>query len=357
MVGLLRKLVEPHFPQVSIGLESGFATVVKLRARKKNQFVLRNAAHIPLPENLLIPDCDAQNIQNHDDLIAKLRYLFNYAGIDQKGIGKLSLSLPESSTKMIVVSIQPPPKASGREVEEMLDWKIEKSLGAAAHELRISKQQIDDSDGNDNESNGSDGRNYIVSAIRLSVLAEYEELFSRMRMKVGLVMPRCLAESLWLRLGLRLGSRFRLPSRAASASKVKTDKIGDDKLLLSTSSAGISIVISNSDGNPLFVRSIRCLAGEMPDELFRALMYYRDRIVGNGSPKKTITSFLLTGIELSEESVVEIIHDVLSEPQAEADAELKSLTAKDFGLDLPSETNLNFPLLAAPAGLAAINYI
>ncbi|MGH9916225.1 MAG: hypothetical protein ACRD63_13170, partial [Pyrinomonadaceae bacterium] len=189
---------------------------------------------------------------------------------------------------------------------------------------------------------------YIVTAIRVALLAEYEGLFSKLGIKVGLIMPRCLAESLWLRLGP--GSGMAVSGTVSAA--------GHDKLLLSTSSAGISIIISNAHGNPLFVRSIRCLADEMPDELFRALMYYRDRIVGtvvgSGPGKKTISSFLLTGIELSEQTVVDIIQEVL---EAEPDSELKSLSANDLGLDLPSESNLNFPLLAAPAGLAAINHM
>src|SRR5207253_7029284 len=165
----LHKLVKPRFPSAAVGIESNVASLVQLD-RARGGFVVRRAASINLPPELIKPGFDHSNIRDQSEMVRALGDLAMSAGLLRQR--KFSASLPEASVRSAVVTLEGA-TTSRRETEEMFEWKIERSFGAPASELRISREQM--------TPDLQRQPRYLVNAIRLEVLAEYESLFHALR--------------------------------------------------------------------------------------------------------------------------------------------------------------------------------
>ena len=104
-----------------------------------------------------------------------------------KNAGRFSLPSATARTAILTLDNEP---ASKQELEEILDWKAERSFGAPAGELRISQQKI--------SPDAAGKPRYFATAVKLSILDEYETLFEMMNWKAGLVLPRAVSEAKWL---------------------------------------------------------------------------------------------------------------------------------------------------------------
>jgi hypothetical protein len=195
----------------------------------------------------------------------------------------------------------------------MFEWKIERSFGAPAAELRVSREQM--------APDAQKQPRYLVNAIRREVLAEYESLFHTLRWHVGLILPRHTGEEQWLRNGGR-----------------------GDGLLLTVHDEGFTAVLMRGE-KPLAVRSVFCDPEECDDELHRILMFYRDR-VGTPAQATSIERLLVVGERLDKKRVAELTREAF-------DVSLNPLNAADVGLLVPNN-NLDFDVIAAPAGLARL---
>src|SRR6266700_2953660 len=171
------KLIKPRFPSCAVGIDSGAASVVQLD-RARGGFVVKRAALIDLPPDLIRAGFDESNIGDLTELASALRDLVTSAGLLRQR--KWSVSLPEATARAAIVTIEGTP-GSRRELEEVLEWKIERSFGAPLSELRVSKEQL--SPGPQQQTR------YLVNAVRLSVLAEYESVFA---LWVGMSVLFCL---------------------------------------------------------------------------------------------------------------------------------------------------------------------
>ena len=58
---------------------------------------------------------------------------------------------------------------SRRELEEVLEWKIERTFGAPLSEMRVNREQL--------PPNAQNQVRYLATAVRRSVLEEYESVF------------------------------------------------------------------------------------------------------------------------------------------------------------------------------------
>src|SRR5947208_7557595 len=183
------RLLKPRFPSCAVGIDSGAASVVQLD-RARGGFVVKRAALIDLPPDLIRAGFDESNIGDPIELASALRDLVTSAGLLRQR--KWSVSLPEATARAAIVTIEGTP-GSRRELDEVLEWKIERSFGAPLAELRVSKEQL---------SPGPQQQNrYLVNAVRLSVLAEYESVFAALAWHPGLILPRHDGEAQWLRNG------------------------------------------------------------------------------------------------------------------------------------------------------------
>jgi hypothetical protein len=294
-------------PSTAVGIESNAASIVQLD-RARGGFVIRRAASVNLSPDLITPSFDQPNISDKTVLAIALTDLVTSAGLLRQR--KFSAALPEASTRSAVITIEGT-SGSRREAEEMFEWKIERSFGLPASELRVSREPM--------APDAQKQPRYLVNAIRREVLAEYESLFRTLRWHVGLILPRHTGEEQWLRNGSR-----------------------GDGLLLTAHDEGFTAVLMRGE-KPLAVRSVFCDPEECDDELHRILMFYRDRI-GTPAQATSIERLLVVGERLDKNRVAELTREAF-------DVSLNPLNAADVGLLVPSN-NLDFDVIAAPAGLA-----
>jgi hypothetical protein len=305
----LDSLLKPRLPSAAVGIESDTACVVQLD-RARGGFIVKRAASVRLRSDLVHAAFDQPNIPDPNELARALHELITGAGLLRQR--KWSVCLPEASTRSAIVTIEGAPK-SRREIEEVFEWKIERALGAPSSDLRISREQL--------SPDAQRQSRYLVNAVRLEVLAEYETVFATLGWHTGLILPRHAGEEQWLRNGQH-----------------------GDGLLLTAHEEGFTAVLMRGN-RPLALRSVFCETSECDDELHRLLLFYRGR-AGNGIQPETpaIDRLLVIGEQLDKQRVAEIANDALG-------VSLRPLNALDVGLTVPAG-ELDFDTIAAPAGLA-----
>ncbi len=306
----LDKLLKPRFPSCAVGIDSA-ASVVQLE-RAREGFVVKRAASVNLPPDLVRASFDESNIGDPAELARALSDLLASAGLLRQR--KWSVTLPEASTRAAVLALEGA-ASSRRELDQVLEWKIERSFGAPLSELRVSRQQL--------APDAQRQSRYLITAIRLSVLAEYEAVFAALGWQAGLILPRHAGEEQWLHNG-RHG----------------------DGLLLTAHEEGFTAVLMRNN-QPITLRAVFCEADECDDELHRVLLFYRERSGVHGqSDGASVDRLLVVGDWLDRQRIVAIALETLG-------VNLKPLNAADVGLVIPPG-DLAFDTIAAPAGLARL---
>jgi Tfp pilus assembly PilM family ATPase len=307
----LDKLLKPRLPSCAIGIDSGAAAAVQLD-RGRGGFVVKRAAWIKLPSDVVRTGFDESNIADPEELSVALAELLTSAGLLRQR--KWSVTLPEASTRAAVMTLEGA-AGSRRELEEVLEWKIERSFGAPLSELRVAREQL--------APDSQRQTRYLITAVRLSVLAEYEAVFAALGWQAGLILPRHAGEEQWLRNGHH-----------------------GDGLLLTAHDEGFTAVLMRNN-RPITLRSVFCTTEECDDELHRVLLFYRERSgandEGNGA---SVDRLLIVGNGLDKQRVAAIAEETLG-------VKLEPLGAADVGLVIPPG-DLAFDAIAAPAGLARL---
>ena len=313
----LSKISRPRLPSSAVGLSGSSASVVSLD-RRRDAFVVKRAGIAPLPEGLLVPGFDESNVADVGELARALAALAESTGLARKR--RWSVALPEAATRTAILTLESA-SASRGETEEMLRWKIERTFGAGSDELRVSRYRL--------RADSQGKVRYLATAARASVLAEYEAVFDALGWRAGLLLPRHMGEEQWLMRG-----------RDAA-----------DSLLVSSHSEGFTAALLR-DNQPLLVRSITCDPEDHTDELYRFLLFYRDRMSPSGgegaAAAAVVGRMLVAGQGIEEEQALAIVEETLS-------ARPRLLRAEEARLSLPSH-ELPFAQLAAPAGLAALAF-
>jgi hypothetical protein len=315
MPRLFSKATTPWYPATAIGLEKEAASVVHLERGRGNTAILRGAATISLGESLIQPSFDWPNIAFPNQLADALKELVTGAGLLRQK--RWSVTLPEATTRTMVLTMDGTTQ-SGGEVQDVLQWKMERGFGSLLDGLSISKQALQkDMQGRDR---------YLIIGIKKSVLDEYEGVFDLLGWRAGLILPRHVGEAQWL---IRNGG-------------------AGDALLLSSSNPGFTAVIFR-DKHPLIVRTVLCEPEECEDELYRLLLFYRDRRIADGQDSKELLSRLMVvGEGFTKQRASEIVNETIG-------GDLRALGPEDLGLQLPA-SELSFDVIAAPAGLATLSW-
>ena len=304
----LAKILRPRFPACAVGFEKDALAVVQLE-RGRGGFVVKRAASVALPADLVRPGFDESNVADPAELAAALSDLLTSAGLLRQR--KWSVTLPEATTRSAVLALEGTP--SRRELEEVLEWKIERTFGAPVSEMRVNREQL--------PANPQNQVRYLATAVRRSVLEEYESVFRALGWQAGLVLPRHAGEEQWLRYGSQ-----------------------GDGLLLTAHDEGFTAVLMRG-GRALTLRSVFCEPAESDDELHRVLLFYRERSGGNG--ESLVDRLLIVGDSLNKQRVADVASETLG-------VHLRPMAAADVGLAIPAGGDLDFDSIAAPAGLARL---
>lgn len=310
---MLESLINPNYPKAALGFEKDNLTALALQKEGKGRFGIKQAATVELPAHLLNPNFIEKNIASGEEMLVLLDEAATNAGLrNQK---RWSVSLPSNTARTAILTLENEPNSKD-ELTEILDWKAEHTFGAPAGELRVARRKI--------KPDASGKPRYFATAVKLSVIDEYETLFERLGWRAGLIMPRAVSEANWL-----------------------TDaKKQSDALLISAQFDGFVALLLRGD-EPTVVRSVTCTENETDDEIYRLLMFYRDRF-GSGANANALEKLLVVGKNFAPARLKEIADEAIGRP-------LKILSAEDVGLSLPAQT-LSFNDLAAPAGLATLGW-
>jgi len=310
----LSKLVNPRYPATALGFEKGIATMVQLEHGRGGSFRLRRAATVALPESLIRPSFEETNVTNPAELSVALRELATSAGLLQQK--KWSVALPDAASRTLILTLESTP-ASRAELEEVLTWKMERGFGVSLDELSISRERL--------PADEQKRDRYMVVATPAAILREYESAMHSLGWRAGLIVPRHIGEGQWLTQNGAAG----------------------DALLLSSSEKEFTAVVFRGK-QPLIVRTVRCDPHECEDELYRLLLFYRDRRGGESEQAGQLARMLIVGNLLPKDRACEIVTETLG-------ANLRSLDAHDVGLQLVTR-ELTFDAIAAPAGLATLSW-
>ena len=309
---MLENLTQPNYPRAALGLEQTSVTALALQKEGRGRFGIRQAATVELPANLLVPNFIERNISSADEMLVLLEEAVTNAGLLKQK--RWSVSLPSSTARTAILTLETEP-ASKKELEEILDWKSEHTFGVSSGEMRISRRKI--------KADKTSKARYFATAVKLSVIDEYETLFERLGWRVGLIMPRAVSEANWL-----------VDAKSKS-----------DSLLISSQSDGFVALLLRGD-EPNVVRSVTCTESETDDEIYRLLMFYRDRF--GDANENSLEKLLVVGRNFAPARLKEIADEALGKT-------LAILRPEDVGLSMP-EQSFSFDDLAAPAGLAALGW-
>lgn len=308
---MLAILTEPNYPKAAIGLEKDSVTALSLQ-REGRAFGIKQAATIELPSNLLTPSFLDRNISSAAELRVLLEEAVATSGLMKQKLW--SVSLPSNTARSAILTLDS--GAAKNESEDILDWKAEQSFGAPAADLRITRQKIaPDKEGK---------TRYFATAVKLSVIDEYETVFEGLGWKTGLVLPRAVSETRWL----------------------VENSADTDSMLISSQNDGFTALLLRG-GEPAVVRSVTCSISQSDDEIYRLLMFYNDRFADDKSGN-FLDKLLIIGKGLVPAKIKEISAEALG-------TALRILRPEEVGLNIPA-SSLNFDDLAAPAGLAAYGY-
>jgi hypothetical protein len=302
-------LTQPNYPKAAIGLEKEAVTALALE-RSGGQFNIRSAATIELPPNLITPSFSEKNIASADEFRVLLEEAATSAGLLKET--RWSVSLPSNSARAAILTLETEP-ASRSEAEEVLEWKSEQSFGVPAGEMRITRVKI--------SPDAEKRTRYFATAVKLSVVDEYETVFESLGWKAGLILPRALGEARWL----------------------TNRESPEDSLLISSQGEGFTALLFRGD-EPAVVRTVACTAAEREDEIFRLLMFYHDRVAGEQAG--LLQKLLLVGKDINAKTVRDISAEALGHT-------VNVLTPDQIGLNIPVGS-LAFDDIAAPAGLASM---
>lgn len=309
---MLEFLTQPNYPKAAIGIESNAISALQLRREGRGRFGVERAATIELPNGLVTPGFTEKNISSVPEFRAFLEEAVVSAGLlSQKS---WSISLPSSTARSAILTLD---SADKSKLDEVLDWKAEQSFGAPAASLRITRYQI---------ANDRDGKQrYFATAIKLSVIDQYESIFEQFGWKAGLILPRAVAETNWL----------------------TNEPTAMDSLLISSQGDGFTAVLLRGT-EPSVVRSVTCAPSEVDDEIYRLMMFYNDRF-SDAQGGNLLSRLLLVGRDLVPGRIRAISTEAFGRT-------LPIIRSEEVGLNVPVG-GLSFDDLAAPAGLAAFAWL
>ncbi|MDQ6785790.1 MAG: hypothetical protein M3033_03085 [Acidobacteriota bacterium] len=310
---MLENLTQPNYPKAALGLEQTSVTALALQKEGRGRFGIKQAATVELPEHLLTPSFIEQNISSTQEMLALIQEAVTNAGLMRQK--RWSVSLPSNAARTAILTLENEP-ASKDELAQVLDWKAENTFGIPANELRITRRKI--------TADIAGKSRYFATAVKLAVIDEYEILFEMLGWQAGLILPRAVSEANWL---------------------FDKNKKTDSLLISSQADGFVALVMRGNE--PTVVRSVTCTASERDDEIFRLLMFYRDRL-GDDASENFLEKLLVVGKDLTPSRLKEIAAEALGRT-------LNILRPEDVGLNIPSQA-LNFDEIAAPAGLAALGW-
>jgi Tfp pilus assembly PilM family ATPase len=166
----IKYFTQPPVLHSSFYFSSGYVSGIHLSPKEKR---LKSYFFSPLESGVIEPSFAKKNIKNAALLEEKLKEGLEKIHLSDK---KTACLIPELSLKAFVFSFDSLPP-SAEEKQKILRFRIKKQMGFVPQDIRLSFQQI--------RSNRT--KKLLVSLARSAVIEEYEDLLSRLGIKVRAV--------------------------------------------------------------------------------------------------------------------------------------------------------------------------
>lgn len=306
--GIWNYLTAPDLPRTALAMSENHLALVSLR-RSGGEFEPRNLGVLRLPAGLIRAGFTEPNVADEAALADHLTRTAAQAGLTR--LRNLSATLPAGSARSLVVTLESVP-GSRVELKQMMEWKIERSLGQKSSELRLDYGRLRDFNGRPQ---------WLVSAVHEQVAVQYERVFKQLNWTVGLLAPQHLGEAQWL---IRAG-------------------LDEDQVVVSLHDGGFDAVIVRGK-EPILVREVSCTPEERENEFFRLMVFYRDRLLPENAPV-TLSRVLTIGGAAEQRRFREVVSEALDKHAVALDA-----SQLGFRVD-PSAPFIHF---AAAGGLATM---
>jgi Tfp pilus assembly PilM family ATPase len=306
---LWSSLTEPSLPSTSISISATHLAMISLR-RSGRAFTASNLGVQRLPADLVQPSFTELNVTDETALIELLKKTATQAGLGR--LSGLSATLPSVSARSQVITLDALP-GSRAEIEQTIEWKIERITGQKIADMRVDYRRLQDLGGRPQ---------WIFSAVFERVAAQYEAIFRGLGWRVGLLAPQFLGESQWL-------------LRQESA---------EDRLMLSLNEQGFNAVVVRGR-EPLIMREVLCSPEEREDEFYRLMIFYRDRLASAADSSKLIQGLLTIGTPEEQQRFRDVLSAALEQPTV-------SIEPRQLGLKI--DPNAPFNHFAGAGGLATM---
>lgn len=298
-------LTTPSYPRTAVSISEHQLALVSLKRRKGN-FELLRLAVTPLASGILQTDFVRPNVTDEAAFRKAVDRLLNQAGAGN--LSKVAVALPQGAVRSLIVDVEKEPESQS-ELEQMLEWKIERGIGARPGELRLSRRRVHE----------GARVHWFVTAAHHQVMEQYEKLFVELGWHVGLTMPDYLAEARWLTRSRDQG----------------------DQVLVSVNDSGFVVVIVRR-GEPALVRQVECARHEQEDEFYRMIVFYRDRVLSPGE-QLNLDKLLVIGNDDDQSRFRTVLTQAIEAP-------VSSLSPENLGLR--AQATVPFSSFAAAAGLS-----
>ncbi|MCS6884987.1 MAG: hypothetical protein RMM17_00890 [Acidobacteriota bacterium] len=285
------------YPRRAAGFCDDKLQLLQLARKKIGKFAVESTACL---SNVIRPKFDSSNIPDLRATAERIAAAVKKVGLSSQR--RWSVVLPQPTVRNLLVQFDDPPHSTP-ELEEAINWRVEKVTGIEVSQLRMSYQPA-----------SRDGLRYLVSVMVNEVLAEYEQLFKLLGWDVGLILPGPLAEMLLL------------PETA------------DERLLISFYAEGFVAIAMKAD-DMVLLRTQE--TDEKEDDLYRMAAYYGERLLSSAAE-----AFVLGSPEECELSC-RVFNEVCPSVQVYTPSQLPLLDQVEAA---------DFRLLVAPAGAASLAF-
>lgn len=257
---LRRQFVDPERPLVAVEVRPSGVGVLRLR-REKGRLVVGAAAVLELPPGTLTLSLTQPNLADVSRFAQAIRGALERAGI--LGGARIALVLPDTAARVTLVPMVEVPARKAREVDELLRFRLRKSIPFEIRDARLAYAMAGDS--------ASD--TVAVAAAHGPVVAQYEEACRAVGLEPGLVEIAGLA---------LLRAAF---PRATG-----------DGLLVNWEDGYVTIVLARK-GWPILLRTLSgsavAASADVVREVSSTLIYYRERLGGGGIDSAFVRSAIV----------------------------------------------------------------
>ena len=170
----LRWLVDPEPPGLGLDLRTGELALARL-SRKRGAEKLDACLTAPIASGVVIFSMLEPNVIDENELQKVIESALAQAGAT--AARRIALTLPDHVSRISVVELPDAP-GSQTELEELLKFRLKKSLPFDIESARIAYEQLPSSE-----------PAFLTGVMHESVVSQYEELFFNMGFRVGLIKP------------------------------------------------------------------------------------------------------------------------------------------------------------------------